>query len=195
MLANWTVWQWNFLPWYALGIYWAIGALRVKRTKSSESVLMRALTIIPMLLAFELLFSDRLHLALLQSRFVPAEPWIQWSGFAINCAGAALAIWARYCLGQYWSGLVTIKENHRVIRSGPYRFIRHPIYAGILLGCIGTAVVFGEWRGLLGVLVIYVTHTWKASREEAMLTAELGTEYTEYSRRTGALLPRFTRSN
>lgn len=186
-----TLWQVDLLPWYVFALYWLITWLRVKRTKSTESVAQRLLTIVPMVLAFELLFSDSLRVGPLRKRFLPAEAWIAWGGIALTSLGVALAIWARYCLGQYWSSRVTLKEGHRVIRSGPYAFVRHPIYSGMLLAAIGTAVVIGEWRGVIAVIVMFIAHSLKAFREEALLTTELGEEYASYRGSTGFLLPRF----
>jgi protein-S-isoprenylcysteine O-methyltransferase Ste14 len=190
-----SLWQIDMLPWYVFALYWLITWLRVKRTKSTESIAQRLLTIVPMVLAFELLFSNTLRVGPLRKRFLPAEDWIAWVGIALTCLGAALAIWARYCIGAYWSSRVTLKEGHRVIRSGPYAVVRHPIYTGMQLAATGTAVVLGEWRGLLAVIVILVAHSLKARREEALLTRELGEEYVSYRRGAGFLFPRLWPSN
>jgi protein-S-isoprenylcysteine O-methyltransferase Ste14 len=107
--------------------------------------------------------------------------------------GTAIAIWARYCLGEYWSARVTLKEDHKLIRTGPYAYVRHPIYTGMLLGMIGAALVVGEWRGLVAVLLALGAHSRKAAREEALLTTEFGSEYLDYRRHTGALFPQFWR--
>ena len=64
-------------------------------------------------------------------------------------AGLAFAVWARVYLGRNWSGTVTVKQDHELIRSGPYGFVRHPIYTGLLLAMLGTAIAIGEWRGLV----------------------------------------------
>ena len=84
-----------------------------------------------------------------------------------------------------------LKENHQLIQSGPYARVRHPIYSGILLALIGTALFVGEWRAPLGVLIFFAGHWWKALREEALLAGQFGASYEEYRRRTGSLLPRF----
>jgi protein-S-isoprenylcysteine O-methyltransferase Ste14 len=188
-----TLWQIDMLPWYVFALYWLITWLRVKRTKSTEAVAQRLLTIAPMLLAFELLFSDSLRVGPLSLRFVPAQDWIAWSGIALTSLGVTIAIWARYCIGQYWSSRVTLKEDHRVIRSGPYALVRHPIYTGMQFAAVGTALVAGEWRGVVAVIVIGAAHSRKALREEALLTRELGEEYASYRRGTGFLLPRWGR--
>jgi protein-S-isoprenylcysteine O-methyltransferase Ste14 len=188
-----TMWQIELIPWYVFAAYWAISWLRVKRTKSAEPLTSRLATIVPLVLAFMLLFSDSLRVGPLRRRFLPVEVWIGRSGIALTTVGVAVAIWARYSIGQYWSARVTLKEGHRVIRSGPYAWVRHPIYTGMLLAAMGTALVIGEWRGVLAVVVIWAVHSRKALREEAMLTGELGEEYASYRRSTGFLFPRLFR--
>jgi protein-S-isoprenylcysteine O-methyltransferase Ste14 len=96
------------------------------------------------------------------------------------------------CIGEYWSSRVTLKEGHRLIRSGPYQFVRHPIYTGMLVGVIGNALTIGEWRGILAVVLVLCAHWRKARREEFLLTTEFGQEYTAYRRSTGFLFPRLS---
>lgn len=188
-----TLWQIELIPWYFFAAYWAITWLRVKRTKTAEPLVDRLTTLGPMVLAFLLLFSRSLRIWPLQLRFLPDDDWIARSGIALTSVGVAVAIWARYCLGQYWSARVTLKEGHRLIRSGPYASVRHPIYTGMLLAAIGTALVIGEWRGVLAVVVIWTAHSRKALREERLMTAEFGDEYAAYRQNTGSLFPRFLR--
>jgi protein-S-isoprenylcysteine O-methyltransferase Ste14 len=185
-------WQMDLIPWYVFGAYWLITGLLVKRTKTSESLPSRLATIIPMVLAFELLFSDLPRIGLLRLRFLPADGWIAWLGFVVTSLGVAIAIWARYCIGQYWSARVTLKEGHRLIRSGPHQFVRHPIYTGMLVGAIGRALTIGDWRGILAVVLVLAAHWRKARREESLLTAEFGEEYAAYRRSTGFLFPRLS---
>jgi protein-S-isoprenylcysteine O-methyltransferase Ste14 len=141
-----------------------------------------------------LLFSDLPRIGLLRLRFTPTEAWIAWLGFAVTSLGVVTAIWARYFIGEYWSSRVTLKEGHRLIRSGPYQFVRHPIYTGMLLGAIGRALTIGEWRGILAVVLVLGAHWRKARREESLLTAEFGEEYAAYRRSTGFLFPRLSPS-
>ncbi len=183
------MWQIDLIPWYVFAAYWAISWLRVKRTKTAEPLTSRMATIIPLVLAFELLFSNWPR-GPLRLRFLPVKDWIGWSGIALTTMGVSVAIWARYSIGQYWSARVTLKEGHRVIRSGPYAWVRHPIYTGMLLAAMGTAVVVGEWRGVVAVAIIFAAHSYKALREEALLTRELGEEYVSYRQSTGFLFPR-----
>jgi|SRR5215467_13389901 len=189
-MRHMTLWQMELIPWYVFGAYWAVSWLRVKRTKATERSLDRLLTVVVVVVAFNLLFGDLMRVGPLRLRFVPAEPWIEWIGIALTWVGVAVAVWARYCLGVYWSARVTLKEGHQLIRSGPYAFVRHPIYTGMLVAAVGAALVVGEWRGIVAVILLLAAHSRKAMREEALLTKEFGEEYTSYRKHTGFLFPR-----
>ena len=190
IMKHLSLWQIAMIPWWAFAAYWTMTWLRVKRTKTSEPIMGRLSTILPLVIAFELLFSNSASIGPLGWRFLPVEIALTWAGIAMTAFGAALAIWARYTLGEYWSARVTLKEGHRIIRSGPYRFVRHPIYTGMLVASTGTALVVGEWRAVLAVLTLLVVHSFKARREERLLTSEFGPEYLAYRRSTGFLFPR-----
>lgn len=185
-----TLWDWEVFPWYMFAAYWGITWLQVKRTKAREKSADRLITIAVVVLAYELLFARWVRIGPLRLRFVANEPWVGWSGIALTWMGVAIAIWARYCLGVFWSARVTLKEGHQLIRSGPYALVRHPIYTGMLLGCVGAALVVGEWRGVLAVGLLLAAHSRKALREERFLTQEFGDTYLSYRQSTGFLFPR-----
>jgi protein-S-isoprenylcysteine O-methyltransferase Ste14 len=180
----------DLIPWYVLAIYWTISALRVKRTKVQEDAGGRLFHIGMMALAFFLLFSHRLDIGPLGLRFAPVSAWLRTPGIVLTFVGAAVAIWARYSLGQYWSARVTLKIDHQLIRSGPYGWVRHPLYSGLLMAMAGTALVVGEWRAALGVVMALAEFSRKAAKEEALLAGEFGERYEEYRRYTGFLVPR-----
>ena len=186
-----TLWNLETAPWYALGAYWALSALRVKQTKVKEGAGGRLFHTGVMALAFLLLASHRLDVGLLGRRFVPESSSLRDLGIFLTFVGAGIAIWARYCLGQYWSARVTLKVDHRLIRSGPYAHIRHPLYSGLLVAMAGTALVVGEWRALIALLVTILEFSRKATKEEALLSTEFNDEYQEYRKHAGFLTPRF----
>jgi len=185
-----TLWQIELIPWYVFAGVWAITALRVKRTKAREKSADRLITLVVVVIAFDLLFARWVRLGPLRLRFLPEDTRIAWAGIAVTWLGVAVSVWARYCLGEYWSARVTLKEGHQLIRTGPYGFVRHPIYTGMLLASVGTALVVGEWRGILAVVLLLAAHSRKAMREESMLAREFGEEYRSYRQRTGFLFPR-----
>lgn len=126
----------------------------------------------------------------LRNRFLPDALWIVWTGAILTAVGVAFAIWARIHIGRYWSASVALKESHKLIRTGPYARIRHPIYTGILLAILGEAVAIGTYVALLALAVITIGLWFKARREEALLAGEFGPAFEEHRRSTGFFLPR-----
>jgi protein-S-isoprenylcysteine O-methyltransferase Ste14 len=178
--------------WILFAAYWLVSALNRKKTKQRESILQRLVYISPLLIAIFLLDNSRMQIGWLATYFVPHTPEVRWTGVAIMIVGLAIAVWARVHLGSNWSGVVTLKEGHELIRTGPYRNIRHPIYTGILIGFLGNAIVNGQVRGLIAVAIIWASFFIKARREEAFLAQEFGPKFDEHTQRTGMFLPKFS---
>jgi protein-S-isoprenylcysteine O-methyltransferase Ste14 len=111
-------------------------------------------------------------------------------GIAVECVGIAFAIWAREHLGKIWSSRVTLKKDHRLIQSGPYRIVRHPIYTGALFALGGLAVATGLASVLICVAGMVVDWWIKLRQEERLLIEHFGDEYREYQRKVPALIPR-----
>jgi protein-S-isoprenylcysteine O-methyltransferase Ste14 len=187
--------QWIRILWLVFGLYWLVSALKRKTTKKRETIFQRLAYMLPLIVGFWFLFGPAAQFYLrLGTRFVPATPVYGWLGVAITVAGVAVAIWARWHLGANWSGVVTLKEGHELIRTGPYRMIRHPIYTGILLALLGTGVTIGEVCGLLAVALAWSSFYFKARREESFLAQEFGPAFKEHQRSTGMFLPRLSSS-
>ncbi|HLW44369.1 MAG TPA: isoprenylcysteine carboxylmethyltransferase family protein [Candidatus Acidoferrales bacterium] len=125
----------------------------------------------------------------LARRYLPAEPFLVPIGLAVQAAFFLLAIWARRRLGRNWSGAVTITEEHQLVRSGPYRLIRHPIYTAMFGMFIGTMLVSGEIHALLAVALLIFAYWRKIPLEEQMLREHFGDAFESYRRKTWALLP------
>lgn len=178
--------------WIIFMAYWLISAFKRKKTKTRESFSQRLRYVLPLVVASYLLFRWGSPYGWLTTRFVPDTPATQWTGIFVTAAGIAIACWARYHLGANWSGTVTLKEGHELIRTGPYRNIRHPIYTGILLALLGTAIALGEVRGLIAVVIAWASFYIKARREESFLATEFGAGFAEHQRHTGMFLPRLS---
>jgi protein-S-isoprenylcysteine O-methyltransferase Ste14 len=112
-------------------------------------------------------------------------------GVGLTWLGIGLAIRARYHLAEYWSGRITIKENHQLIRGGPYAHLRHPIYAGLILATIGSTLVIDQWRCVLGVCLVLTGYCLTARNEETMLSRQFGDTFDDHRNHTGFLIPRF----
>jgi protein-S-isoprenylcysteine O-methyltransferase Ste14 len=177
-------------PWLIFVAYWALGALRTRRTASKESFASRYGILFLEVLGFVLLFSEQADVGFLGRRVIPRRVALASIGVAITWAGIAIALWARWHLGQYWSARITIKENHKLIRTGPYSRLRHPIYTGLDLAAIGSALTIDQWRCLVGVCLIVTGYWIKARKEERMLTAQFGEAFVQHRDETGFLLPK-----
>jgi len=122
-------------------------------------------------------------------RIVPDELVIALVGTAITLAGLAFAIWARFHLGTNWSGQPTIKVGHQLIRTGPYKIVRNPIYTGILVAFAGTALVIGEFWAVAALLIILAVCYAKIRTEEKFLLEEFGESFVQYKKEVKALIP------
>lgn len=176
--------------WIAFGVLWLVWALRVKPAQVRESLGSRFSHIIAAVAAFYAMFSGDVPLGWMHIRIIPRELWIEVLGIALTVAGMAFAIWARAYLGGNWSSNVTVKVDHQLVRTGPYRWVRHPIYSGLILAMIGTALNRRTVRGVIAIVLLWVAFTLKSKIEERFMEATFGPEYDEYRRGTGALVPR-----
>jgi protein-S-isoprenylcysteine O-methyltransferase Ste14 len=177
------------IPWMILIIFWLVAACFTSRAVKQQSAWSRTLTIVAGALPFFLLFSRATRWSPLGWRIIPLSPGTTFAGLALTYAGIALAIWARVVLGKHWSGTITIKEGHRLIRSGPYSAVRHPIYSGLLLAVLGTALGVGELRSFVALAMSLAVWLVKSRLEERFMMEQFGREYEDYRQRTWALIP------
>jgi protein-S-isoprenylcysteine O-methyltransferase len=173
--------------WTAVFAVWLVCAARTKRPASVQSKGSRSLHLILIVAAFLLVFRPEFGISALGHRFLPAAA--AYAGLALTVAGAAFAVWARLTLGRNWSAAVTIKEDHRIIRTGPYALVRHPIYSGFLLALLGTGLAVGEVRCLVGVVLAFVAWWTKSRLEERVMERQFGVEYIAYKQDVKALIP------
>ncbi|HWN75841.1 MAG TPA: isoprenylcysteine carboxylmethyltransferase family protein [Candidatus Udaeobacter sp.] len=180
-----ATWLWNTLM-----AVWVLLWFGMKRAKKLETRWEMAQHAVPVVLGFWLLFGHAWRA--LDMKFPPQTQPVLWAGLGLTALGVGTSIWARLSLGANWSGVVTLKKEHELVRKGLYRWIRHPIYTGILMGFIGTAMIRGHLRGWLGFVIVWLTFYFKARREESFLRQEFGDGFEEHARQTGMFLPRLT---
>jgi len=181
----------GLIPYLWLGwlLYWTVAAGGVKRTRWRQQFAAAAIHVVPLACAILLLAAPyRFFPELLSDRFLPRSRSVAWLATVFVAAGLGAAIWARVHLGRNWSGTITLKEDHTLIESGPYRVVRHPIYSGLLLAFAGTALAVGEWRGLVAVALALFAFLHRIRIEEERMRATFP-QYETYRRRTRALLP------
>jgi|SRR5450432_2544474 protein-S-isoprenylcysteine O-methyltransferase Ste14 len=181
--------------WSAFGLYWFAAAARGRSPSGSahqtgEPHFFRVVRLSILAATFALLFWHRSAIGFLGRRFIPDFPALDYAGFIAILIGLGIATWARIHLGRNWSDKVVIQAGHQLIRTGPYTRLRHPIYSGVLLGVLGTAVVLGEWRGVVAFVLLLTNYAIKARKEDRVLRESFGEEFEEHKRRAGFLLPR-----
>lgn len=169
-------------------VVWAAAAIRTKRTAQVQTSASLLVHMTALVFAF-VLFKPWFAVGPLAWRFVPPSAAVSYTGLALTIAGAALAIWARVTLGRNWSGMVTIKEDHQIIRTGPYAAVRHPIYSGFLLAMFGTALAIGQVRCLVALAIAFLAWWFKSRIEEKFMEQQFGDQYVAYKQRVKAFIP------
>jgi protein-S-isoprenylcysteine O-methyltransferase Ste14 len=174
------------LLWFAMDVYWSIAETRRHQTKSQESSESRRRHGLLTMTALLLLF---VPIPGLTGQFVPDTLTTALVGLGIQIGFNLFYFYARFYLGKLWSGAITIMSGHELIQTGPYRFLRHPMYTGMLGMAAGTAIVSGQYHALLGVALFVVAYARKIRMEDRVLAAEFGELFSIYRKRTAALIP------
>jgi len=177
------------LIWVAFGVFWVLPAVLGKRTVQRQASGARILQLAMLVAAYVLLADPDLGLRLLNLPVLRDGRTTDVIGYCLLAAGMVFAGWARFSLGGNWSSNVTIKQDHTLVSSGPYRIVRHPIYTGLLIALSGTAIVLGELRCFLGVLIAAIAWKYKSINEEAFMVQKFGEQYTQYRTQVKGLVP------
>ena len=174
------------LLWLIWAAYWTVNAFGNKRSVYKQSLKSRLLYLAAAIVVFTMIRNSG------TSRIPIFRETIstQITGLAMCAAGIALAIHARRILGSNWSGLITLKENHELIRSGPYRFVRHPIYSGFILAVAGTIIATNPTAlGLSILALVALGLKLKSLGEEKILIPQFPESYPQYKREVKSLIP------
>jgi protein-S-isoprenylcysteine O-methyltransferase Ste14 len=175
--------------WILFAIIWLIAAFWTKRSIYKESRWQRLRYVIPILVGGYLLFKGQRLSDPLNLRVIPHVDALAWTGVVLCFAGLAFCIWARFTLGQNWSGVVTIKGGHELITRGPYALVRHPIYTGLLTMFVGTVIVLGHVAGIVAVPLVFVSIWVKLRHEEKLMLQKFPDQYAAYQQRVKRLIP------
>jgi len=175
--------------WLIFAAIWLIAAVSTKRTIYRESRAQRRRYWVLLVIAYLLLIYGRQLPYPLGLRIIPHATAIALAAGAVCIAGLGFALWARVVLGRNWSGVVTLKEGHELVERGPYRFVRHPIYTGILTMFFATAIVQGHVAGFAGVLVMFGSFWIKLGREEKLMLQQFPERYAAYQQRAKCIIP------
>jgi protein-S-isoprenylcysteine O-methyltransferase Ste14 len=174
--------------WLVWATYWLIASRSVKPVRERQSTAARLAHVLALGIVGLLLLIRRWPDPL--SMRVISGGWTRyWCAVALVVVGLGFAAWARMALGTNWSGWVTVKVEHELVRRGPYRRIRHPIYSGVLLAILGTGLAAGQVRGLLAFAIACVALWLKSRMEERWMQQEFGEQYAAYRASSWALIP------
>jgi protein-S-isoprenylcysteine O-methyltransferase Ste14 len=176
------------LVWVFFWVYWFISAW-ITRSPMKRQQSRGSWILIVMFCGFWILYSSASAPDFLIQRAIPDNLIIGLIGMVITFLGVGFAVWARVHLGKYWSSMPAIRVDHKLIRTGPYNLVRHPIYTGILFGIAGTAIIIGEPAGLIAFFLILGVYLWKIRIEEKYLQEEFGEDYARYKKEVPALIP------
>jgi protein-S-isoprenylcysteine O-methyltransferase Ste14 len=174
--------------WMAFVAYWIVSAQSVKPTAERQGIGAQvshlALLAVGATLLAGLWRSDPLDMRVM-SRGLATDI----CGVVLCLLGLVVAIWARRTLAGNWSSSVNLKQGHELIQRGPYGYVRHPIYSGLLLMFLGTAVAIGRLDAWLGTLVCALGFWIKLRQEEALMMRHFPDAYRSYRRNVKALVP------
>jgi len=177
------------LAWLVWLLIWIAAWAWSKRAQRREGFASGIWHVLPFMAAVVLISADRLPWSVLYEPVVAYQRAFYTIGLALTVAGLAFSVWARFFLGSNWSAAVQVKTDHQLVRSGPYRFVRHPIYTGILVAFAGTALAQDQWRSVLAVVLLVAGLVYKLRVEERWMTETFGAAYCDYRRHTRALIP------
>jgi protein-S-isoprenylcysteine O-methyltransferase Ste14 len=198
-----------YLVWVVWALSWVIAAVWSSRATNRASFTAetgyRILTVAGFLLVFltgprpfwgAMAGTHRVHILRLPLDPQFVEPlWqtpeaVGWAMVGLAVAGFAFAWWARIHLGALWSGSITRKADHRIVDTGPYGLVRHPIYTGLIAATIAMVVIKASWAAMAGLVIMTAGYWLKAKIEEGFLRQELGPEgYDAYKKRVPMLVP------
>jgi protein-S-isoprenylcysteine O-methyltransferase Ste14 len=178
ILAMWVGWL----------AYWTVAARGNKATQWREPMRANWLHYALAWIGTIVLVVPQATPAILRAPFLPPGATGAVLGIVLTAMGLGTAIAARITLAGNWSAAVEIKEDHALIRSGPYRYVRHPIYSGLLLAVLGSAIALDRWCAVLGFVLIFASLLLKARHEENRLR-EVMPDYAAYASETAALIP------
>jgi protein-S-isoprenylcysteine O-methyltransferase Ste14 len=182
--ATWQIIQGCWIAWL---VYWLIMAFRTKRTVERRGVI--GYRLVAGILIVGLVATGRLFHLSSRTQLWQTTPALGVVTVCIVIAGAAFTVWARITLGRNWSAEVTVKEDHELIESGPYALARHPIYTGLIVMALGTAINYGRPFGFVLLVALCGGLWWKAREEGRVMSRQFPAAYAEYKTRVHAIIP------
>jgi protein-S-isoprenylcysteine O-methyltransferase Ste14 len=172
--------------WIGMIVYWNISARNIRPVAKAEDAKSNQRRQLLLNLAILMLF---VPVPGLTRQFLAPTRAAVAAGFTVQAGSALFYFWTKRYLGRFWSSAIAIMKDHQLVRSGPYRLIRHPLYTGMVGMFVGTAIVSGQYHALIGAALGVFAYWGKIRIEERALSEAFGAEYDEYKRHSSALIP------
>lgn len=178
--------------WLIFGMYWVgswlydISTSRAKPAKKMQGNWARLSIVIIILIVVAVAAGPS---NILLQRWMPVSDIAAGLGLAITAGGILFAFWARRHLGGNWSGIVMMKKGQTLTKTGPYAIVRHPIYTGMFIGMLGSAIALGDFLGLLILAVALLFFGMRMRAEEKLMLEEFGGQYVQYKKETKRFIP------
>jgi protein-S-isoprenylcysteine O-methyltransferase Ste14 len=179
----------ELIPWLILFFYWVWMWREAKPTAQEHPDRASQINRFFMVVAAILLWSHRFDIGWLGYVLIPRTLAKAVTGLSVTVIGVAIAIWARKILADNWSAQPTLKQNHELIQTGPYKIVRHPIYTGIIIAILGTAIMVGHVRGFIALAIVFFSLWHKSTFEEDLMRQQFPRQYDDYARRVKRLIP------
>jgi protein-S-isoprenylcysteine O-methyltransferase Ste14 len=174
--------QFIALCWAIFIIYWIAASFGVKRTVEKQAGWWRIqILLIAVAIAFFLNHHDVILWSYTLTVGIIAD--------IVTLIGLIVILWARTVLGGNWSTTAVLKEDQELIQSGPYRYVRHPIYSGLMLMVLGVAIFYGRAIGFVAFTISFIASWLRARQEEKLLTKHFPEEYPNYKKQVKAFIP------
>jgi len=178
------------IVWIVFWLFWLVSAVWTGGNGGNRQLFAIRVGLVFLIIAwFVIVQPGRGGEGALFTPFVPDTPVTGAAGVLITIAGLLFAVWARVHLGRYWSPVAEIQVDHQLVRTGPYRYVRNPIYTGILAGFAGTAIVIGLWIAVPAFFVGFGVFLLKIRSEEKLLLEKFGDDYARYRLEVKSLIP------
>jgi len=177
------------IMWIVMFVIWFLTGLSLKRTAQTRSEGRSRIAVYIVWAGWWLLFAHGFGRDPLTRRVLEPSLTTAYAGLAITAAGLAFAVLARLYIGKNWSALIQVKEGHELIQTGPCALVRHPIYSGLMLATLGTAIAYGELSGFLGFIMVVAAWGYKSRLEESAMAEQFGAQYETYRAHVKGLVP------
>jgi protein-S-isoprenylcysteine O-methyltransferase Ste14 len=175
--------------WIATLIVWVVSSFSNKRSVRRQGLQYRAVQIFLAVVAGLAIWGGGPLKSVVGPQVIPHGAYTLGTALVLTLAGLSFALWARFMLGKNWSAMVTVKEHHKLVCTGPYAIVRHPIYSGFLFALAGAVLARGTVGSIGGLILVLIVVRMKLHIEEQFMVEQFGSQYRIYCDKVKGLVP------